>query len=66
MSNRRSRRRVVRKSDAADIDRNADRPDSLFGNVRAADGEREVILDPEAEESLSAEEFWREQRPPHY
>jgi len=57
---------VVRKSDAPEIDRNADRPDSLFGDVRAADEEREVVLDPEAEESLSAEEFWREQRPPHY
>ncbi|GAB3699428.1 hypothetical protein GCM10027595_13910 [Corynebacterium nasicanis] len=57
---------MVRLSDAPDIDRNADRPDSLFGEVRAVDEEREVILDPEAEESLSAEEFWREQRPPHY
>lgn len=57
---------MVRKSDAPGIDRNADRPDSLVGDVRAADEEREVVLDPEAEESLSAEEFWREQRPPHY
>lgn len=57
---------MVRKSDAPEIDRNADRPDSLVGDVRAADEEREVVLDPEAEESLSAEEFWREQRPPHY
>lgn len=57
---------MVRKSDAPEIDRNADRPDSLFGDVRAADEEREVILDPEVEESLPAEEFWREQRPPHH
>lgn len=57
---------MVRKSDAPDIDRNADRPDPLFRDVRAADEQREVILDPEAEESLSVEEFWREQRPPHY
>ena len=57
---------MVRKSDAPGIDRNADRPDSLFGDFRAADEEREVVLDPEAEESLSAEEFWREQRPPHH
>ncbi len=57
---------MVRKSDAPGIDRNADRPDSLVGDVRVADEEREVVLDPEAEESLSAEEFWREQRPPHY
>ncbi|WP_040085304.1 hypothetical protein [Corynebacterium humireducens] len=63
---RRPRRRVVRPSDAPSIDRDADRPDSLFRGARAADEEREVILDPEIEDSVSAEEFWREQRPPHY
>ena len=57
---------MVRASDAPGIDWDADRPDSLFGTVRAADDEREVILDPEVEDSVSAEEFWREQRPPHY
>lgn len=62
----RPRRRVVRKSDAPGIDREADRPDTRFVDEGAADGSREVLLDPEAEESVSAEEFWREQRPPHY
>ena len=57
---------MVRLSDAPDIDRNADRPGSLFGSDRAADEEREVILDPEVEDSVSPEEFWRELRPPHY
>lgn len=56
----------MRRSDAPDIDRDADGPDSLFSTSRPADEEREVLLDPETEEALPAEEFWREQRPPHY
>ncbi|NLF90171.1 MAG: hypothetical protein GX570_02315 [Corynebacterium marinum] len=62
----RPRRRAVRQSDAPDIDREFDRPGTLFRSVEAADEGREVLLDPEAEESVSPEEFWREQRPPHY
>lgn len=48
------------------MDREFDRPGTLFRSVEAADEGREVLLDPEAEESVSPEEFWREQRPPHY
>ncbi|WP_231587570.1 hypothetical protein [Corynebacterium comes] len=56
----------MRQSDAPGIDREVDRPDPRFGVAEAADGDREVLLDPEAEEPVSTDEFWREQRPPHY
>ncbi|MBX8995654.1 hypothetical protein HCH15_05595 [Corynebacterium testudinoris] len=62
----RKRRRVHRPSDAVDYDRTADSPSAFLGKEKPADEQREVILDPEAEESLVDEEFWREQRPPHY
>lgn len=60
------RRRVVRLSDAEDMDRSMDRPDHGFANEKPADEQREVLLDPESEDSLSGDEFWREQRPPHH
>lgn len=59
----RPRRRVVRKSDAVDYDREADR-DRAF--VSAYDDERTVILDPDQDEQVSALKFYKEQMPPHY
>jgi len=57
---------VHRPSDAPDIDRSVDRADHGFGIEKPADEQREVLLDPEAEDALTGEEFWREQRPPHH
>lgn len=63
---RRPRRRVERPSPAENIDRGADLPDTRFTAPAGGDEERTVLLDPEAEEELRAEDFWREQRPPHH
>ncbi|MCS5480420.1 hypothetical protein NYP18_12235 [Corynebacterium sp. YIM 101645] len=57
---------MVRPSDAPDIDREADRAGAGFWNAGSADGDREVLLDPEAEETVPREEFLRQERPPHY
>lgn len=65
----RQRRRVVRSSPAENIDRSADQPDGRFSNPAEWDGDRRVELDnhdPLADETLSAEDFWREQQPPHH
>lgn len=63
---RRPRRRVERRSPAENIDRSADLPDPRFTESSGGDEERTVLLDPEAEEELRNEDFWREQRPPHH
>lgn len=63
---RRRRRRTVRLSDAANIDRSADLPDATFGVPATGDDEREVILDPEAEDTPEGDDFWLAERPPHY
>ncbi|MGD7001856.1 hypothetical protein [Corynebacterium halotolerans] len=65
----RRRRRVVRPSPAENIDRTADLPDDRFRGAGEWDGERIVDLEPEGthdEDSLSREEFWRGERPPHH
>lgn len=64
-SPRRPRRRVDRPSPAENIDRSVDFPDGRF-NIPGGDEERTVLLDPDAEEELQAEEFWKEQQPPHH
>ncbi|GAB3596545.1 hypothetical protein CFAEC_03920 [Corynebacterium faecale] len=56
------RRRAFRASPAQDYDRTADTP----GPTPVGDQVREVILDPEQDDAPSGEEFWLEQRPPHY
>lgn len=63
---RRRRRRTVRPSDAPGIDRSADLPDATFGVPATGDDEREVILDPEAEDTPDGDDFWVAERPPHY
>lgn len=63
---RRPRRRTVRPSDAPGIDREADRAGTGSWNGGSADGDREILLDPESEEAVPREEFLRQERPPHY
>lgn len=61
---KKTRRRATRLSSAKDYDRSADQPfESSSG-----DALRVVSLDPETEEVSGElnEEFYREQRPPHY
>ncbi|GAB2506483.1 hypothetical protein CATRI_03625 [Corynebacterium atrinae] len=57
---------MERRSDAVDYDRTADTPSAFLDKEKPADDQRVVILDPEAEDQLVGEDFWREQRPPHY
>lgn len=59
----RRRRRVVRKSDAVDYDRQADRGTTF---VSAYDDERAVILDPDQDEEPTGLKFYKDQMPPHY
>lgn len=64
---RRERRRIVRPSDAEDIDRSADQPDDSFGTPTSWDNEREVILDDgDTPPPTENDDFWNEERPPHY
>lgn len=56
------RRRAFRASTAPDYDRTADIPAPL----PAGDEVREVILDPDQDDAPTGEEFWLEERPPHY
>lgn len=66
-SRSRHRRRVFRPSAAPDYDRSIDSARHLFaGDSKDNDAEREVILDPEAEDDVGGDKFWEEQRPPHY
>lgn len=58
----RKRRRVVRKSEATDYDRNAD--SKVF--VSAFDDERVVVVDPDQEDEPTGLQFYKEQMPPHY
>ena len=58
----RKRRRVFKESPAGDYDRTADTP----APVPVGDEAREVILDPEQDDSPVGEDFWREQLPPHH
>lgn len=63
----RTRRRVVRRSDASDYDRLADR--LVFRSELSNDSERIVRWDTEGVDSDSqvmSEQFYREQQPPHY
>ena len=57
----RARRRAKRVADV-DYDRTADAPAA----AGSADEERVVDLDGEDETHLSAEEFYRAERPPHH
>lgn len=61
---KRQRRRVFRVSEAAEYDRTADRPD--FVSAFNDDGERAVVLDEEAEDTLQGDAFLKEQVPPHH
>ncbi|WCZ32115.1 hypothetical protein [Corynebacterium massiliense] len=71
---RKQRRRATRTSDTPDYDRSADRAPfySAFDDAgtrvdRGADAAREVQLDEDApEDEPRGDEFWEEQRPPHY
>ncbi|RNE48603.1 hypothetical protein [Corynebacterium alimapuense] len=63
---RRQRRRVVRYSDAPNIDRSVDRPDRRFNTESTPDSLREVVFDPQDEDTPEGDAFWDEQRPPHY
>ncbi|QNQ89879.1 hypothetical protein GP475_03870 [Corynebacterium poyangense] len=66
-NNPRVRRRVVRLSPAEDYDRKADQPTHAFHDGHYHhDAEREVLLDLDSEESLSGEDFWKAEKPPHY
>lgn len=56
------RRRVFKASTAGDYDRTADSPIS----APLGDDAREVILDPEQDDTPSGREFWEEQQPPHH
>lgn len=68
----RRRRRVVRPSPAVDIDRSVDSAESWIDlkapkeSTSAADDERIVELDPEAEDAPSHEQFLAEEIPPHH
>lgn len=60
------KRRAFKPSRTPDYDRKADRPD--FVSAFDADGERVVPVDDDAvtDEPANAEEFYREQVPPHH
>ncbi|QPK79799.1 hypothetical protein G7Y31_03630 [Corynebacterium lizhenjunii] len=63
---RSARRRAVRKSDAVDYDRSADRPE--FHSAFDTDGNRLISLDRVSDEEPASHDaaFYEEQRPPHY
>lgn len=69
---KRPRRRVVRPSPAKDIDRSVDSAESWINlkapkeSTSAADDERIVELDPEAEDAPSHDQFLAEEIPPHH
>ncbi|WP_245802253.1 hypothetical protein [Corynebacterium pacaense] len=54
---------MFKPSTAQDYDRSADR--STDGRI-TGDEDREVILDPDSEDTPEGDRFWLEQRPPHY
>lgn len=59
------KRRAFKPSRTPDYDRKADRPD--FVSAFDADGERVVPVDDDvSDEPANAEEFYREQVPPHH
>lgn len=64
------RRRVVRRSDAENIDRSMDSPWHGFEDAETRPDDRHVELDGnggEAEEGAeSAEELLKQERPPHH
>ncbi|MEK0145679.1 hypothetical protein [Corynebacterium yonathiae] len=71
MTSRKYRRRAFRQSDAADYDRSADQPGVSV--THGSDEERIVTVDDagsaaeaESESGQRDEQFYRENRPPHY
>lgn len=73
----RNRRRAQRPTDAADIDRSWDSPEATAVFEKAADDtdprrsdDFVVVLDDEQAGELESaeldEQFWNEQRPPHF
>lgn len=56
------RRRAFKPSTAKDYDRTADSP--LVDSV--GDEVREVLLDPEQDDTPTGVDFWKEQEPPHH
>lgn len=78
MGEPRKRRRVVRPSDAEDIDRSWDSPEATetfaepadLNDPRNSDDFIVVLDDSQSEDSSETgeldEDFWKSQRPPHF